>query len=271
MKINPINNRYSAPGFGTNRRIIKDSQGKLMYRTTTYFYRCGLDWQSFTNYILHKYKNTPKVNVINHVCSNGPEPYTLAMQLINKCGEKAEKFFPILAKDINKENIENAKNNSPIGMSDADVYLANHYTKNKFFEYFTPVLPTDNEDDFAVQAKDNIRDKVKFSLGDIFQDIDDIPSSDTILLCRNFWPYLDDARRRLLIQKMQKFDNTSLVVIGEYDTERSNIEQLLLENDFIQTHINYVYTREKPIKPVYRKAVRILHNLCSNNNKLEQK
>ena len=271
MKISQIQSteyKTKPLSFKTNRRTITDKDGKMLYRTTTYFFRGGLDWTRFTNYIVNKYKNIPKINIVDHICSNGPEAYTIAMMLINKLGENAEKYFPIIAKDINKKNINDATNNAPIGMDNLDMYVANYYTKNKFFNYFVPVLPTDIEDDFAVIANKTIREKVEFGLGDIFNDIDQVPASNTVFLCRNFWPYIDEQQRELLVKKIQKFDHTSLVVIGDYDTNCSNIESLLQENGFVKTSVDYVYTKEKPPTRTHQNICRILHSLYSNTQKL---
>lgn len=263
------NKQYPAPqtSFKSNRRIVKDKNGKIMYRTTTYFFRPGFDWSQFTNYLDSKYKQVPKVNIIDHICSNGPEAYSIVMKLLTKIGQRAEKFFPIIAKDINKENIEMAQNSTPIGIDDVEMFHANYHTNNNFFTYFTPVSPENTNDDIAVVPNKNIREKVKFSLGDIFQDIDSAPSSNTVFLCRNFWPYLNEQQREQLVKKMSKFDYTSLVVIGEFDTEHSNIEALLEKYKFIRTPVSYVYTKQEPFKHAHPNLYRIVHNFYSSNNK----
>ena len=62
-------------------------------------------------------------------------------------------------------------------------------------------------------------------------------------MCRNFWPYLDKEKQHLLAQKLsQKLDESSLLVIGSYDSVYG-IDALLHKNGFIQTKTKNVYTR----------------------------
>ena len=54
-----------------NARAVVDKNNNLLYRTTTYFFREDLDWDNFFALLKRKYQNVPKVNFINHCCSNG--------------------------------------------------------------------------------------------------------------------------------------------------------------------------------------------------------
>ena len=110
MQISPItfNKTYNI-NHKANNRWIYDKSGKELYKTTTYFFRDDLDWESLIKYICDKYKNVPKVNFINHACSNGLEPLSFLMGLMIFSPENVKKFTPIIAKDINPENILMAK------------------------------------------------------------------------------------------------------------------------------------------------------------------
>ena len=107
MRITPVNSVSNVchPNFQGNRRYVYNKNGDFLYRTTTYFFRDDLNWNAFIKFISNKYKNADRVNILNHACSNGQEPYSLAAKLMQTLGEEAEKFFPIIAKDIDKENI----------------------------------------------------------------------------------------------------------------------------------------------------------------------
>ena len=98
-------------------------------------------------------------------------------------------------------------------------------------------------DDLGVQPIMQVRENIEFKRSDIFNDIDELPESNTVLLCRNFWPYLDTTKQELLAKKLaQKLDKTSLVAVGNFDSE-CNIDKLLTKNGFIPTNVENVYTK----------------------------
>lgn len=242
MQISPITT-YTSVGFQGNNRRVTDKTGALLYKTTTYFFRNDLDWDKFINLLISKYQNTPRVNLIDHICSNGPETYSLIMKLLTRLGINAEKFFPIQAKDINKENILSAQNGGGMGISNEDIYRINYYTNNNI-NNFLNFKPSQNpEHQLAVTAKPILKNRVQFSQGDIFQDIENIPGKNTVLLCRNFWMYLKEDECELLAKKLgSKFDNTSLIVLGEHDINKSRAAEYLKKYGFIPLSIPYVYS-----------------------------
>lgn len=245
MKINPVNfnNSYPAyPAFKGNQRSICDKSGKLLYRTTTYFFRDDLDWNAFVRYLNFKYQNADKVSIINHVCSNGQEPYSLAVKLIHSLKSGAEKFLPIIAKDIDEKNILSAQNGR-MGIQLGDIYRINYYTGDNLSKYFTTGKAVNPDNDLVLIPKPNIKDKVIFSQSDIFNDISTLPDENMILLCRNFWPYLEIPQRKNLAKQLsEKINSSSLLVIGDYD-ERADVGEILYDNGFKETAIRYVYTK----------------------------
>ena len=69
-----------------------------------------------------------------------------------------------------------------------------------------------------------------------------------MLLCRNFWPYLDAFKREELASKLEKkLDESSLVVIGDYDTSEAKTDELLMQHNFIPTTVKYVFTKAPKI------------------------
>lgn len=244
MLIQPIQKNIYAPTpqFKGNNRTIYSKDGALLYKTVTYFFREDLCWNDLVRLIAYKYKSSPKVNIINHACSNGQEPYSLAVKLIQTLGEEAEKFFPIQAKDIDFENIESAKIGR-MGIKLNDMYRINGATSGQLDTFFHYGRANNPQNDMVLIPKPNIKDKVSFTQSNIFDDIDKIPSQDTVLLCRNFWPYLDASKRILLAQKLaEKLDKTSLIVVGGFD-ESCYTENLLLDNGFINCGVNHVFTK----------------------------
>ena len=243
MRISLIQNSPSV-GFKSNNRRIIDKSGRLLYKTTTYFFRDDLNWHEFINLLKNKYQNIPKVNIINHACSNGPEAYSLIMQLITSLGKTAEKFFPILAKDINRDNIINAQKGGKIGINNSDLYKINYYTNNNLNHFFSFHPSQSSDYHLALKPRAVLKDKVIFQQGDTLQDVSEIQFQNTVLLCRNFWQYLKDSNCKFLAQKLgEKMDKTGLLVLGEHDILSSNADKYLAENGFRRLFNRYVYEK----------------------------
>lgn len=247
MNISPIS--YRTPNFQSNKRSIFDDQGKLLYKTTTYMFRDDFDWNPFLELIKSKYANTPKVNFVIEGCSNGAECYSAAMKILTELANESKKFFPIIARDIDSCNIENAKQGAQIGITDYDLYRINYHTKgriNEFMEY----KQTSNPSYFAALApKQALQEQIQFSKGDIMQDIYNIPNKNTILLCRNFWQYLNEENKNKIARVLsERLDHSSLVGIGAFD---SGAQEALEANGFLQTGVENIYT--KPSCPNYRR------------------
>lgn len=245
MKIAPAYLYNSNPqSFQGNRRTVYDKSGNFLYRTTTYFFREDLDWNSFVKLLKYKYNNAQKVNIISHICSNGQEPYSLVVKLIQILGDDASKFFPIIAKDIDQDNIESAKRGK-LGIKAEELYRINYQTNGNTSEFFDKGCSTNPQSDLVLIPKPHIKNKVIFSQSDILNDIDSIPTNNTILMCRNFWPYLEPHKREVLAKKIsQKLDDTSLVLVGDFDAQ-INVHQLLKNNGFKETGIENVYSKTK--------------------------
>ena len=103
-----INFNNSIPTFKQTHR--KDSSSNIQnYYTTTEFFRDDFDMDGFINYANNLYKDTPNVNVISYACSTGKETYSLALKLKINLKDKANKFLPLIAKDIDTNCILKAK------------------------------------------------------------------------------------------------------------------------------------------------------------------
>lgn len=228
--------------FHGNSRTIYKEQGKIAYRTTTSFFREDMNWDKFVSFLIDKYKNVPKVNIIAHACSNGAEPYSLAIKLMERNCDP-QKFFPILARDINPENIIAAKSGI-IGIKNYELYKINAETKNNIGKYFKISKRFFTVDDIALKPKPNLKDKVEFIQADILKDIENVPKSNTVILCRNFWPYLAESKREFLAHKLSKLDKSSLVVFGSFDSS-SDVYGLLSDAGFKETKVEYVFEKRR--------------------------
>ena len=99
IAINPQSNIQN-PLFTSNKRERGIKEDGTLNRNTTSFFRNDLIWGDFADLLIDKYKNENKVNVYCYACSDGSEPYSVAMLLISRLGlEGAKKFFPIIAVD----------------------------------------------------------------------------------------------------------------------------------------------------------------------------
>ena len=218
MNISPISNyKYSNTNFKANARWIHDKAGKPLYKTTTYFFRDDIDWKKLVDFLCNKYKNATRVNVLNHACSNGMEPYTFIMQLLHSRPNEANKFFPITAKDLNEDNIYAAKLGR-CGANISDMERAQLFLNYNLW-HFTDWQKADSQDaDMILNPKNFVKEKVLFSQGNIFDDIENLPQQNNIVLCRNMLPYLNNNEQQKLLQKFaDKLDKTSVLVMGNYD------------------------------------------------------
>ena len=261
MQILPINyNTYncnnrtqSFKAYST--KVCKDN-GKLAYRTLSNFFRADIVWPKFIEFIVAKYKNVDKVNVVNHACSVGYEPYSFLLLLINAIGEEnIKKFVPVIARDIDEDVIKYAK----VGKLEAtysEYAMADHYggrfaLKNRYYnenifpKFFKtsylkkPKTYEDLEDglenEYIISCKKNIKKYVDFRRSDIFEDKDLISKENTILLLRNVWRYFGeegiDKLSDFLANNMKK---SSLLVIGGFDLA-NHIDEILINKGFQDT------------------------------------
>ncbi len=233
MYVSPISNNKYNYSFQANRRIINNESGKLLYRTTTYFFRHDIDWRRLSKVLFYKYKDISKVNVFCHACSNGMEPYSFVIQMLEQNTKDARKFFPVIAKDLDAKNIEMAQKGF-LNIDESDFYEIKCHTRGYCTPYFDLMKSQDGNYFMTLKPKKYLNEKVHFEQGDILEDIDKMPKSNTILFCRNFWPYLDIKKQELLAQKLgNHFDSSSLVIIGDFD-EKYFTDHILRQHGFYE-------------------------------------
>ena len=240
MKIYQISNNIN---FCANKRFVYNDD-KLLYKTTTYFFREDTDWDNLNAYLCKKFKDTEKVNVITHACSNGMEPYSFIMHMMVFHPENARKFFPVLAKDIDKKNI-NIAETGLYELEDTDLYLLDYYTKGRYREYLYLCRPQNKLYSVACVPNETLKQFVQFKEGDIFEDIKTMPSKNTVLFCKNFWPYLEPQKQELLAKNLsEQFDSTCTIITGDYDAGKIKMQNLLGKYGF-HAHPTLPYVYEK--------------------------
>lgn len=215
LTINPINsvNSYNS-NFKSYKHAVTSKTGKLLYRGDTCFFRHDLDFDGLIYFISTKYQSVPKVNFIAHACSDGEEIYSIVARMLDLLGiNNVKKFLPINAKDIDEEHIKKAKS----GQYTIESYergAIDFYMGNRFTNYFNQKKTN------IFNAKEILKNKVIFRQSNILEDVNKIDFHNTILLARNFWPYLDYEDANLLALKLSlKTDKSSTLVIGDYDKE----------------------------------------------------
>lgn len=245
----------------TNRNISFTNYAKfhylpnkrLDYSTETWFLRDDMNWETLVNYFSKKYDTAKKINLINHACSAGLETYTLLMQLIKTLGKESQKFLPIIARDIDNEAIECAKQGCfklcDEELTNARESLKDIFTENLYIEKdFSAKTRTWQDNEYIATCRKELKENINFEQSDIFNDKELINKDNIILLLRNVWKYLGEYKVSELANFLaNNMKPTSLLVIGSYDW-LYGINLLLEEYGFKKTPIEHVY--EPPDKPV---------------------
>lgn len=211
------------PNFKGNWRTVKDELGKVCYRNNTEFFRIDLNWNKFTDMLIDRYRNADRVHVYNYACSEGAEPFSLAMLLIKKVGDQnARKFFPIIASDVDETILVNPKQGK-LKLSLGDIYLMRKVLGNDYLKFVS------HEKDFRYSSKFRhilcnaeikpiLKGAVEFHQANILDEIGNIEKDNSLVMCRNFWPYLSKENRQRLTQTLsERLGSNSMCVIGSYD------------------------------------------------------
>lgn len=180
----------------------------------SWLFRNDIKWENLAAYLQKRFDSPDKVNTYIYGCPEGKEPYTMSIVLQESFKDEAEKFFPIMAKDIDEKIIaDNLKAQiKPIPIKEGFQRTAkNLKTPEKY------ITPADNGQDGYISKK--VRDKVQFSCTNILEDIENIDNSaPSIIMCRNMWPYIDSGEYDDFANRLyERLAPGSIVIIGEYD------------------------------------------------------
>lgn len=263
--------KFHSPSFGMYFNDVNDVKGELKYRGDTRLCRDDLDFPAVVNFLEKKYKDVPKVNVVMHACSDGEEVYSFLGVLISKLGEKAAKFLPVCAKDIDSNHLKLAKR-GVYNISRSEYELANSNMNGDFYTYFEPMPKRGSSDPrlkytTTVKAEHSLKSLINFAQGNILEDIKNTDLKNTVLFARNFWPYLSkDEIGRLVYLLAKNADASSTVIIGDYDKEYG-IDKLLKTAGFVETEVDNVFEKskineyKKPKSDIYKYKNFSLYNL----------
>ena len=226
MKISSINNyqTYNKKiSFGTIERIVyqpKENGGnKIRYRNNSYIFREDLDWNNLINHITRD--NKPR-KIYCYACSDGSEPYSIAIALISRLGwQNAQKYFPIIAKDSD-DFVMNKIKNRTITLTKEDISRIEKFSKAPITNFFTKIT---NEYPCEYRTNNGLYGCIDFAKGDILKDKDSLDYDGSVILFRNVWPYLKrDNQIALLNTFSSKFSKDTSLVIGAYDLKEASAD-----------------------------------------------
>ncbi len=250
LTITPV--KFHNPSFGIFFKDVNYDDGELRYRGDTALCRDDLYFPEVVDFLDNKYKNVPKVNVLMHACSDGEEVYSFLGVLISRLKQKAAKFLPLTAKDIDSEHLILAKR-GVYNISDTEFVMANDYMNGEFYDYFEPMPSLGSKDPRlkytkTVKVEHSLKSLVNFSYGNILEDAKKTNFKNTVLFARNFWPYLSaDERHSLAKMLSKKMDESSTLIIGDYDREQADIDTLLRMYGFEETKAVNVFEKRKKL------------------------
>ena len=214
-KFNACNNK-KVPFKGADRYIVSDA-GKLLYRTTTHIFRHDLNWPQIFGIFA---KEKPD-KVYCYACSDGSEPYSIVMGLFELFGkEKAKKFLPVLARDIDESNINVCKTGK-IDVTPTDMLGIEDNIGCNCVEKYFPV----KYDGYKMMrfANNDLRNAVEFRQADFIKNAENIDYDNSMIFCRNVWPYFKPADVMYLADVFsKKFTEKTKLILGSFDRSASN-------------------------------------------------
>jgi len=229
--------KFDTVSFGSTTRIGGPG------RQNTTAVRDDLDWGGLAERIINDYKNKSRVNIFSFACSDGTEPYAVAINLLKKIEEEQhklyivfknkqtmqqqkEKFLPIYASDIDPFMIENCCESGLLGLYPKDVEKLGQKNLDRFLTKTDKALtcpPQWGEKGDEIrnyQISDELKEAVKFRVGDMLKDIRTIKDEgNSVVMCRNVLPHLGFMYHEVVTSVSRALKKGSLFVIGDYDTK----------------------------------------------------
>ena len=221
MRIESINSSKiktsKKPSFGNWERtvfVIKNGEKRVLHRNNTWLYREEGLTKWLLKYISEKFCKVKKINVYNYACSNGLETYTFLMELLSNYDDNLiKKIGRIKATDYDSFAIKTAKK----GIVEIDKFEKERIEKNTNGNFSRFFSSTSEPNKFKVNPI--LSDQIDFSVADIKKDIRNIEPANSIVIAKNFWPYLrtEKAVKKLSKDLYNQLGENSIVVIGDYD------------------------------------------------------
>jgi len=169
----------------------------------SFFFRNREQFECLNDLAKSHINRKPEINILSIGCSNGCEPYSIAMY-IHKNLPNLFKKIKITGIDISRKVIEAAKEGI------YQKWYLRHTEKEYIDDYFVKV-----SNDYAVI--DEIKNKVNF-VSENFLDFDP-DEKYQIIFCRNFLIYFDDKTIGQICLKISEIlDKVGYIIFGHSDT-----------------------------------------------------
>ena len=205
-----------------------NATGSVFISHTTELFRDDLDFEKFGNYLYERFKDENKVNTYVYGCSYGHEAYSLNI-LFQSLFEKPDKFYPIIAKDVDENIVETAKQmqeKSRVYINGKEFKHISELTykwgvnKSKFCSC-VGINQIGANPKYSERAKlrRNVLNNVIFSQANLLEDINSIDSKNpSIISSRNMWCYINqDEYENAAKALYEKLADKSIVVLGRCD------------------------------------------------------
>ena len=246
--------QYSLPA-----QLAMTEKVLVKHSNNTMFFRDDFSWKS-TPHILKSYFPDGRVNIYNFACSDGSEPYCLAMTLISELGlEEAQRFFPIYASDKDPKMIELAKSGklriTPREDDMLESFLHNSPNKDDVSDLLieSDIKYTNNGIVHEYTISETLKNAVQFKCEDITDGLSNMEDGQKFVMARNMWPYLsadEIAEASYKLRQKVEFDtngdiNDDISVdieTNDFDSKaepKANILMAIGEFDRYQSDIPY--------------------------------
>ena len=228
----PTNGVFSTPSYNRGMTHRGNPDIRMICSNSTNFFRKDLDWHKI-GHTFNKQFPKGKVNIYDFACSDGSEAFSLVIALIEQLGEKkAQRFFPIIASDIDSEIIRMA-NSGKIVATEEDMFQMKNMIKNENIEKYFNITKLGGEK-YLLSPKEILTKNVSFKQESIRHGVDDIQEDENnIILARNFWKYMSCEDIAKTSWKLaEKSNDKTLLLIGNFDLKKYETPFFLAELGF---------------------------------------
>lgn len=196
-------------------------------RNFTSFFRDDVNWLHLGCFLKEKFKDEDKVNTVVYACANGLEAYTFSLLIQKTFPKDCEKFFPIIAKDVSKRQIEEnkLKQKGDVRIIFGDVMRANEALSLDLIDGYKEYATKNRNGECVLD--DKIKAPVVFETANILEDLDSLDSNvPTIFACRNMWPYVNSEEYQAFSDELYKrLASGSVVIIGDFDYTGAQVQR----------------------------------------------
>lgn len=174
-------------------------------------------FKELPSFISKRYPNG--VKIYDYACSTGHEAGSIIIGILGGMKNTvAKKYLPIEAYDKNPKIIAVA-NKHKIELEGHEFRVIKSFDNLKIGDYYEKLYKTDSGQ-ILYQAKDVIKNNVKFSVGDIFKDSENgkFSKKPCVVFFRNAWQFLTANGTKEIAESLYKnMCSGSTLIIGDMD------------------------------------------------------